>query len=479
MKPQGAMLTPTRLSAGERPSSAALARIHKSLRSALGGDRVLKTKEILDVYAVDESGFGHFLPDFVIRAKTTQDVSIVLSEASMEGVPVTPRGGGTGRVGGALPICGGIVLSLEQMNRIVEVDEDNFTAIVEPGLVLEKFQNFVEEKGLFYPPDPSSLDSCSVGGNVACNAGGPRALKYGVTSNYVLGLEVVLPNGKIYQTGRMTVKGGAGYEVHKLMVGSEGTLAVITGITFKLIAKPTHLETALVTFADPFSASRAAAKILKAGVLPRSIEFMDRTSMAAARSRAPRHLPAEAGACLIVELDGFDESLLEEMGKVGEVCEAEKAQQIFIAQDESQRRDIWTARRELSPALRESNPCKVSEDIVVPRSRLPTVVERLEALAEKHKIKIAAFGHAGDGNIHVNVLFNEEQRPTADTVCLEVLKLAVEVGGTVAGEHGTGIQKVEAVKLEQSKEFLEFQYRLKRFFDPAGIMNPGKVVSGH
>ncbi|OFZ82629.1 MAG: hypothetical protein A2583_07870 [Bdellovibrionales bacterium RIFOXYD1_FULL_53_11] len=472
------MTSHTKLSGGSHPPRARLDRIFHSLEGALGTGMVLSAKEVLETYAEDDSGFGAFQPDFVIRARNTQDVSIILKEASREGVPVVPRGGGTGRVGGALAVYGGIVLSLEKMNRITAIENENFLARVEPGMILEKFHQSIEEAGLFYPPDPSSLDSCSVGGNVACNAGGPRALKYGVTSNYVLGAEFVLPDGTILKTGRSTVKGGAGYELHKLIVGSEGTLGVITGITFKLVAKPSHIETALITFPTARAALQSSQDIMKSGILPRSLEFMDALSLAAARTKVPRQLPETAGGCLLVELDGSSaDTLLEEMGRVAEICDKHGSGEALVAQDEAQRRDLWTVRREVAPALREMHPCRVSEDIVVPRAALAGIVDELQTTATKHGIKIAAFGHSGDGNIHVTVLYDEPTREAADAACTDTLRLAVKHGGTVAGEHGTGIQKVGALALEQSAELLEFQRGLKKYFDPAGIMNPGKVVA--
>ncbi|MGK5088681.1 FAD-linked oxidase C-terminal domain-containing protein [Bdellovibrionota bacterium FG-2] len=470
------MITPTRAEAQPRPSSAVIERITSHLGKALGPGRVINDRRVLETYADDQSNFGRFPPDLIIKAESAQEVSLVLQEAARERVPVVPRGGGTGRVGGALAISGGIILSLEKMNKIQTIDEENFLARLESGVNLGFFQQAVEEQNLFYPPDPSSFDACTIGGNVATNAGGPRAFKYGVTANYVLGVEVVLPTGEILQTGRNTFKGGAGYELHRLMVGSEGTLGVITGVTLKLVARPTRVETALVVFSDPLAASRAVLGIMKAGITPCSIEFMDRVSIEAARSRSARGMPKDAGACLIIELDGYDDRLLEELSRVAEICEQHQALQVLMAQDESQRRELWTARRDLSPVLRELYPCKVAEDIVVPRSKMPDLIEGVEKISRKHGLTIATFGHAGDGNFHVNVLFDEEHRPMADCACLDVLKLAADLGGTVAGEHGTGLQKVDYLKFEQSKELLDFQGRLKRFFDPAGILNPGKVV---
>lgn len=458
-----------------RPTADAVDRVALALERALGSGRVLRGEAVLDRCARDESGLGVFPPDLVVKPCSAAEVAAVLRAASAAGVPVTPRGGGTGRVGGALPVHGGIVLAMEDMNRIVRIERDNFLARVEPGVVLAALHSAVEDAGLFYPPDPSSLDSCTLGGNVACNAGGPRALKYGSTAAFVLGVEVVLPSGEILETGRNTPKGGAGYELQKLLTGSEGTLGVITAVTCRLVARPASVMTALVTFPGTRAACGATVALLHSGVTPRSIELLDRASLAAARTRAVRHVPPGAGAALIVEVDGRDaEDVERSMPVVAACCEAHGAQQVLIAQDEAQRRDLWQARRELGPALKQAHPCRIAEDVVVPVGRLADTLERAEEIGARHGVGIATFGHAGDGNVHVNVLFDEVTRRAADAAAAEILGAVVAFGGTVAGEHGTGLQKAGALALEQSAELLELQRRVKRVFDPAGIMNPGK-----
>ena len=431
----------------------------------------------LEPYGRDESDLGCFPPDAVVRAQDEQDIRVVFEVASRHRVPVIPVGARSGKTGGSLAIQGGIALSTERMNRILEVSPEDLVARVEPGVILATFQAEVEKHGLFYPPDPNSLELCSLGGNVAENAGGPRALKYGVTREYVLGLRAVLPTGEVIKTGHRSIKGVAGYDVTALLVGSEGTLAVITEIMVKLLPRPRHVATALVAFADLDAAARAVSRVLAQGVIPRCLELMDDVSLAAIARTAPGRFPVGAGALLLVETDGNDEEqVFAEIVRVADLVAADAAGEVLVAQDEAQRREIWEVRRYLSVNLKALHPLKLSEDIAVPRSKIPAMVARAKAIGVEAGLAVATYGHAGDGNLHCNVLFDTPaERPRVDRAVAAILRAAVELGGTITGEHGVGLAKRDFLELEQGRELVALQRRLKAVFDPLGILNPGKI----
>jgi glycolate oxidase len=394
-------------------------------------------------------------------------------------VYVTPRGAGTGKSGGCVPVCGGVVLQLDRLNHIIRIDKDNLVAEVGPGVILEDLQKAVEAEGLFYPPDPASLSMCTLGGNVAENAGGPRALKYGVTGTYVLGLESVLATGEAVRVGRQTTKGVAGYDLTSLLVGSEGTLGVITGITLKLLPAPRHVQTAIATFPSSAHAVRAVSAVLAAGILPRTLEYLDRDSIAAVRTlNPPYRFPADAGAALIIETDGESaQGTLDALVCALDVASAHGAAEPLVAQHEKQRRDIWQSRRLLSEATRKLKKHKVSEDIVVPRSKIPEMVARTGALGEKHALSTCSFGHAGDGNLHTQILFDSDDDLVRVNALLdELFAIVIELGGTITGEHGVGLAKQKYLPLELSEDVLKLSARIKRAFDPAGILNPGKFL---
>ena len=455
----------------------AVAEAAEALRGALGPDRVETGPERLDPYARDESGLRDYPPDLLVLARSAADVRQVFAVASRWRLPVIPVGARSGKSGGSLALAGGIALSLERMNRILEIDAGDLIARVEPGVVTGVFQAEVERQGLFYPPDPNSLDLCTLGGNVAENAGGPRALKYGVTREYVLGLEVVLPTGEVLRTGRRTVKGVAGYDVTALLVGSEGTLGVITEITLRLVPRPRHVATALVTFRSVEDAARAVSRVLAAGVVPRCLELLDDVSLAACARSAPFKFPPGAGAAVLVEADGNDEErVFAEIVEVAELVRADAAGEVIVAQDEAQRRQLWETRKYLSVNLRALHPLKLSEDVAVPRSRIPEMVRRTREIGARHGFLVATYGHAGDGNLHANVLFDrEEERPRVEAAVGEVLRAAVDLGGTITGEHGVGLTKRDFLAYEQGPELVALQRRLKQLFDPLGILNPGKI----
>jgi len=444
------------------------------------GERFLLTgADVLEPYGKDETpNLKPAAADCVVRPGTVEEVMAVMRLCHDKGIYVTPRGAGTGQSGGCVPLYGGVVLHMDRFTQVHTIDDENLIAKVAPGVITGDFQQTVEEEGLFYPPDPASLSYCTLGGNVAENAGGPRALRYGVTREYVLGLDVVLPDGRRVQTGKQTVKGVAGYDLTALMCGSEGTLGVITGITLKLVPKPRAVQTALAVFPSSETAAKAVAAVLKAGVVPRTLEYMDRTCIHAVRDHgAPYRFPADAGAALILETDGDDEEhAFAALERALEQAQAQGAVDVLLATDEAQRRNIWQSRRLLSEATRKIKKRKMSEDVVVPRSLIPQMVADIGALGDKHGIQTCAFGHAGDGNLHVQMLFDDDDElPQVEATMKDIFKRTVELGGTITGEHGVGIAKRDYLPLEQSDDVLNLQRAIKKVFDPAGILNPGKV----
>jgi len=448
----------------------------EALRRTLGPGKVETwDPERLDSYARDASGLGSFPPAAVVFAESREDVQEVLRVASGFAVPVTPCGARTGKSGGSLPVRGGIALSLERMNRILAFSPEDLTMVVQPGVVTGEIMATAERAGLFYPPDPNSWETCTIGGNVAENAGGPRALKYGVTRDYVLGLEAVLPSGEVIRTGRRTIKGVAGYDLTSLLVGSEGTLAVITEITLKLVPRPRCVATALGVFPDAVAAGRAVARVLSAGILPRTLELLDDCALQAVGKGGP--FPPEAGAAIIVETDGDDEgAVFSALERIGQVFVEEGALDVLVAHGEHQREAIWRHRRVLSESLRRLHPKKISEDVVVPRSRIPEAIARFKAIGAAAGLTVATYGHAGDGNLHANVLYDrDEDLPRVEDCVREIVRAALDLGGTITGEHGVGLAKIAFLPWEQDAQTLALQRALKAVFDPQGILNPGKI----
>ena len=463
---------------GGRPGPAQLTAVRRALAKRFDSQHLLDDPDQLEKYAEDWSSAGTHMPDLVVRAKSADDVQAVLSAATEHRVPVTPRGLGTGKAGGALPIYGGIVLSTEQMNRIGEINPANMQVTAGAGTVTGDIMRAVEAKGLFYPPDPNSFDICSIGGNVACNAGGPRALKYGTTKNYVRSLQVVLPTGAVVQLGAKTAKSSTGYGVADLIVGSEGTLGIITEVTLRLIPRPASVQTALVSFANAATASTALTAVLAAGIVPRTLELLDHHALAAIRDKTPGRFPNDAGALIIVETDGrTDARAFEDLERAADVCAAHGALDVLLAQDEAQRERIWAPRRMLSATLKETAERKISEDIVVPRQQIPAMLAAVSQIGDRHGLRVAAYGHAGDGNLHVNVLFDESAAERADAAVRDVICETLRLGGTISGEHGIGLLKREFLPLEQTQELLSVQRALKATLDPHHILNPGKILT--
>lgn len=406
-------------------------------------------------------------------------VSAVVRVCARERVPIVPRGAGTGYSGGAVPIHGGIVLSLERMNRILEIDQSNLIAIVEPNVVTGDLQDAVERVGLFYPPDPASLRQSVIGGNVAESAGGPRAFKYGTTKQYVLGLQAVLPTGETITTGGKVVKNVAGYDLTQLLVGSEGTLAILTRVTLRLIPLPAARLTLRATFAAVADAAQAVDRIVGERVVPAALELIDADSLdAIGRHLGGRPLaPAGTAALVLIEVDGTPEAAAEDGVRVERACRASGATEVLRARTGSERDELWRVRRELSPALRTLAPVKFNNDIVVPKGRIPELFGLIGRLRADRGVRIACFGHAGDGNIHVNVMVGEsedEQQRARDTVRL-LFEGVIALEGSITGEHGVGLSKAPYLSMQLGAAEIALMQRVKRAFDPEGILNPGKI----
>lgn len=448
------------------------------LKMTTGKDGVLTTPEDLAVYGYDGT-FEDHRPDIVVLPRTTEQVSQIVMLAARERIPVVTRGMGSGLAAASVPFQGGIVLTMTRMNRILEIDEVNATAHVEAGVVTADLQTAVEKLGLFYPPDPSSIRHSTIGGNIACNAGGPRCLKYGVTGDYMLGLTVVLADGRILHTGGKCIKDVVGYDLTALFTGSEGTLGVITEALLRLTAKPKFARTALVEFAALEDASRTVNAILSAGIVPATLELMDETAIACIEEALHLGLPLDVEAILLVETDGADEaSVLREIESVAAICRASGARQVKVAKGEAERENLWKARRSVSPALARKAPNKLGEDITVPRSAIPEAIRRLKAISARYGLPIVIFGHAGDGNLHPNILFDKrdpQQWAKVERMAAEEFALALELGGTLSGEHGVGVLKRPYMQQALGPVSLEVQKRIKAALDPVNILNPGKV----
>ncbi|HVW28372.1 MAG TPA: FAD-linked oxidase C-terminal domain-containing protein [Polyangiaceae bacterium] len=462
-------------------SAAATDRARRLLERALGPSKVLTDPDACERYAKDDSDAEARVPCAVALAESPDDIAGALAAARDAGVPITPRAAGTGRTGGATTVAGGIVLSVVGMNRVVEIDRRERVAVVEPGVVLADLHRAVEAEGLFYPPDPNSLAACMLGGNLAENAGGPRAFKYGVTSDYVLGLEAFLVGGQRIFSGRRTMKGVTGYDVTSLLVGSEGTLAVFGAATLRLVPLPEAVTTLLALFDGSARAMQAVSELVAAGLTPRCVEFLDDSTLDALRA-AGNAIPAQARALLIIELDGDERACEAQTERLAGALADVAALDLVVARDGAQRETLWSARREMSRAVRRLAKKKLSEDVVVPRRRLGELLERTVRQSERSGVRSLAYGHAGDGNLHVNFLWNDDsERPKVEESIEQLFRDVVQLGGTLSGEHGIGVTKAPYLGLEQSQELMLLQRDLKRTFDPQGLLNPGKIFpkAGH
>jgi glycolate oxidase len=460
------------------PSVSSVEQAKIALDRALGGSKVLVGRDACAAYAEDDSDFSGRVPDVVVLASSREDIAKTLELADRYDVPVTPRAAGSGRTGGALCVAGGIVLATHGMGQIKDIDRNDLLAVVEPGVITGHLHAACEAEGLFYPPDPNSLDMCMIGGNVAENAGGPRAFKYGVTREYVLGLTVTLMGGQTLQTGRRTVKGVTGYDMTALLVGSEGTLGVFSEVTLRLIPKPPEVATVLALFSDIHGAGAAVARIIRAGLVPRCLELLDSATLDAVRKELP--IDARAGAMLLIEVDGEGAGLETQLEKLGDVVSAgEGIVDIVAAQDPAQRTRLWAARKALSTATRRMARFKLSEDVVVPRSKVPELLARVDRIGESMHVRHLTYGHAGDGNLHVNFLWDDEaDRPRIEQAIERLMRDTVALGGTLSGEHGIGVAKAPYLSIEQSEGLIALQRDVKRVFDPKELLNPGKIFPG-
>jgi glycolate oxidase len=449
------------------------------LRAEVGEAHLSVDPDVCNAYGVDALRRGH-AADVVVTPASTAEVAAVMTVCHDSRTPIVPRGAGTGYSGGAVPLQGGVVLSLERLNRILDIDEGNLLAVVEPFVVTGDLQNAVERLGLFYPPDPASLRQSTIGGNVAENAGGPRAFKYGVTRQYVLGLEAVLPSGAVIRTGGKVVKNVVGYDLTQLLVGSEGTLAIITEIVLRLIPKPPARETLRATFGGVTEAVNAVSGLIAKRVIPATLEIVDAESLAAvSRYLGGRSLaPAGTGALLLIEVDGLAEQVGAEAERVAAACREAGATEVLRAASEEEREALWTVRRELSPSLRVITPIKVNHDVVVPRARVPALFGLIERLRRDYRLPIPCFGHVGDGNIHVNIMVAEGDvngSRRAEDAARALFEGVVALEGSISGEHGIGFSKAPYLGLELSGETVAAMQAVKAAFDPRGILNPGKI----
>ncbi|MEN8169455.1 MAG: FAD-linked oxidase C-terminal domain-containing protein [Pseudomonadota bacterium] len=418
-------------------------------------------------------------PSLVALPSSQEQVQHLLKLCHEHRIPLVARGSGTGTAGAAVPLNGAVALSTERLNSILRIDPDNRAMVVQPGVTNQQVQQAAAEHGFFWPPDPTSTAVCTIGGNLACNAAGPHAVKYGTPRDNVLGLKAVTADGRLLKTGSYTTKGVVGYDLTRLFIGSEGTLAVITEATLKLTPLPEQRITLRALYTNISSAARAVSAIMAQPVTPSTLEFMDGQALSMIRKAQQTDLPEEAQALLMIEVDGSAACIEQDVKRVADTANLEGCLEVMVADSEEKVTALWALRKALSPTLRTVAPKKINEDVVVPVSRIPELINGLQQLGEKHAITIVNFGHAGNGNIHVNLLVNpddEEEMAHADACLTEVFALVLELEGTLSGEHGIGLVKRDFVPLEIDPVTLELMQKIKQQFDPHGILNPGKKI---
>ncbi len=445
----------------------------------VGADNIYTDKAHKRAYSYDATR-TYYEPDAVLFPRSEEDISKILKYCNEHQIVIVPRGAGSGFTGGALPVNGGIVLAMEKhMNKILEIDLENMLAIVQPGVINKDLQRHVEELGLFYPPDPASEEYSTLGGNVSENAGGMRAAKYGITKDFVMALRAVLPNGDVIRAGKRTIKDVAGYNIAGILTASEGTLAVITEITLKLLPKPKFAKSYMGIFPDVSSAMNAVFKSLAKGANPVAMEFLDSLVVKAVQEKLGVDLPSEAGALLIGDVDGnVEQEVAFQLETLRESFLENGAVEFRVASDKSERDELWRARKGASQSITIYGSKKLNEDISVPRSMLPKALEEIYKIGSKYNFNVPCFGHAGDGNIHVNVMVDgssREQLENGHKAIREIFQLVVDMGGTLSGEHGIGLSKAEFMNIAFSEEELALFKRVKEAFDPNGILNPGKM----
>ena len=446
------------------------------------GNRCSRSADDRTKYSHDETEDIRVLPAIVLKPNTADEVSQIVKYCNSNSLPITPSGARTGLSGGAIPTLGGVVVSMENFNKVLNIDEDNFQVVTEPGVITEVLQNLVKEKGLYYPPDPASKGSCFIGGNVSENSGGPKALKYGVTNEYVLNLEVVLPTGEIIWTGANVLKNATGYNLTQLLVGSEGTLGIITKIVLKLIPHPTSELLMLVPFYDSSEACKAVAEIFKAGITPSALEFMERDALLWTQKFLDDYsieIKDQHAAHLLIEVDGFkSEMLMEDCSRIVEVLEAFETDEILFADTSAQKDKLWKLRRSVGEAVKANSIYK-EEDTVVPRFHLPKLLNHVKSVGAKYGFKSVCYGHAGDGNLHVNILKGEltdiQWKDELPIAIREIFEEVAAMGGTISGEHGIGLVQKPYLNIVFDEKTLELMRSIKAIFDPNKIMNPGKI----
>jgi glycolate oxidase len=451
------------------------------LIEVLGREKVSTSLVERKLYSYDATPIPieRALPSAVVFPTSQEDVQKLVKVCYEEEIPIFPRGAGSGLTGGAVPTLEkGVVVSFERMNKF-QIDVDNATAVVEPGVITYEFQREVERFGLFYPPDPSSFKYSTIGGNIAENAGGPRCLKYGVTREYVLGLTAVIKEGEVIKTGNPVIKDVAGYDITKLFVGSEGTLGLITSAVLKLIPKPKARGTALILFKNLEDVGRVVTRIMTSGIFPSALEFMDRDAIRAVEEFKPVGLPKDVSALLLVEVDGSPQSVKEDIKAVEELAKA-MGLEVKVAEDEESAEKLWTARKSLGPALGNLKTGKINEDVVVPRVYLSEAIRDYRKVAEKYGLLMAIFGHIGDGNLHVNLLYdkkNKEEEERAERAVDEIFEITLRYNGSITGEHGVGLTKRKFLEYQFGPVGMEILRGIKKVFDPKNLFNPGKVIT--
>lgn len=452
-------------------------KIKKELEANIGKNKVYEDKEFLIAYSYDATG-NEFLPDLVVFPENEKDVENIINIAFRNKIPITPRGAGVGYTGGSLPVQGGIALVFTRMNRILSIDTENFIAEVEPGVITYKLQEEVEKKGLFYPPDPASLKTSTIGGNVAENAGGLRCFKYGVTGNYVLGLEAFLIDGRKIKTGGRVIKNVAGYDVKSLLVGSEGTLAIITRIILKLIPLPRYRRLFRIDFDSLKKGAEFINEMIRVNISPSVLEFMDETSIIAVCQFQGIEFDLSIKASVLVEIDGNETDVIERANRFSQLVQDSSIIDFKIAETSIEQEKLWSLRRNISPAISKYKPKKINEDIVVPTPKIPDTVEFINNLASEFKIKTVLFGHFGDGNIHTNLLVdpeNKDEMKRANIMLEKIFQYVITVNGSITGEHGIGISKMPFMKFQFSESELDVFKSIKKAFDPKNLLNPGKI----
>ncbi|SPF41678.1 Glycolate oxidase subunit GlcD [Syntrophobacter sp. SbD1] len=446
------------------------------IKAVVGDENLLSSPEELHCYSFDASKM-RFVAEGVALPADAGQISALVKLANEYRFPVYPRGAGSGMVGACLP-RGGLVIVGNRLNKILEIDPDNMTAVVEPGVITGEFQKAVAKHGLFYPPDPASLAFSTMGGNVAMCSGGPRAVKYGVTRDYLLGLEVVLPTGEIVRTGTRTMKGVVGYDLTRLMAGSEGTLGIFTKIVARLIPAPEAVRTMTAVFSSLDCALNAICEIIRDRIVPSTIELMDQQTICAVENYLGMGLPVEAEAFVLIEVDGPGVVLDGQIERIEAICKKAGAAKTEAAKSDEERDRLWKARRSISPALGQIRPGKINEDVTVPRTKIPELIRSIRSLAQKYDLTIVCFGHAGDGNIHTNIMLDrkdESERIRAGKAVEELFAIVLGLQGTISGEHGIGIAKSPFIELEVGEGGLEAMRKIKKALDPLNIMNPGKM----